>query len=137
MVFFWGADQVVGGWMRALTRFSHGSSQLSASDGTYQPVQPLAWINLSGSDCCFLRMFVLLTAVECSPLATVRVGVFVWEGDMVVNRTVQSNRYHSSSHPFRYWLDGVEIGRKTGVSPAKVCFLRSPLSLSRPIVLLI
>lgn len=64
---------MVGGWMRTLTRFSKGFSRLSASDGTYQPVQPLAGINLSGSDCSFLRMFVQLTAVECPLLATIRV----------------------------------------------------------------
>lgn len=103
---FGGADQVVGGWMR----FSNGLSQLSASDGTYQPVQPLAWINLSGRDCCFLRMFVQLIAVECPLLATVGVGVCVCvrERNIVVKRGLKSNRYRSRSHPFRCCLVGLE-----------------------------
>lgn len=34
---------------------------------------------------------------------------------MVVKRAVQSNRYHSRSHPFTYWLVGIEEDRKTEV----------------------
>lgn len=59
-------------------------------------MQPLAWINLPGSDCCFLRMFVLLTAVECSPLATVRVCVCVFvceKGTWWSKERLRSKRY--------------------------------------------
>lgn len=53
-----GADLIlVGGLERTLRWCFTSATQWSASGGGYQLVQPLAWLNLPGSECCFLRMF--------------------------------------------------------------------------------
>lgn len=44
------------------------------SGGGYHSEQPSAWLNLTGSECCFLRMFGP-AVVECSPRTSVSVCV--------------------------------------------------------------
>lgn len=54
---FLGDRSDTGGRERTLRWRSTSASQWPASGGGYQPEQPSAWLNLSGSECCFLRMF--------------------------------------------------------------------------------
>lgn len=53
---FLGDRSDTGGRERALRWRSTSATQWPASGGGYPPQQPSAWLNLPGSECCFLRM---------------------------------------------------------------------------------
>lgn len=83
------------------------ATQWPASGGGYQPQQLLAWLHLSGSECCFLRMFM-------TPGFLLLWNVLLFSHMCVCGTSSSQNNvafaYGSAASPWSVTLALVELG---------------------------